>query len=1053
MRKSILLFYLCFIVGGLLSFTTLYLNAQTVDSTGLFPAIKSGSTDTIVHASVVYYDVDNDNVFDAVFTLSAGPVTAWGQYSVAAPFYSDGIYAYNTSGTEADTLIGVVPGEKYDLWIDVDMDNLNANYWVKAQNMDYAALILSDGGFRRTDIDSIARWSAIHNSGGEPDSLGSITFELAEASDIPGIDIALLSGLTVDVGNLNPEFDAATTSYNLVVPYGTTTVNVKAITAVYGASVSGTGAIDVSSGSGTASVLVTSYDGSTTQTYTVNITVTDALDDALLSELSVDAGALDPIFHYDSLSYTVIVPVGTASVDVSATPNYSGASVSGDGTVTLTDGSATADIVVTSAGGTVTRTYSIDFVEADGNNYAMYLPGGDGNNSNIDISGLGINTLPYTIEMWIKPEGDQIDNTGLIYHRSTGNSGIQYASGWQGSGKLRFMSNIGSDYGTLTDEVSTDAWHHVAAVLTDTTRIIYLDGKKYKQSIANTDYDFSDGSLYIGWDVDGDNRAFKGVIDEVRIWSIYKDSATIVDNKFAELNGDETGLAGYWNFNLKNVSQAVDLTSNLLHGTITGGEYVYSFDPSDASLAEINISAGALNPDFNPDSLNYDVVLPAGTDTVFVSALTSSPLAGMVISDTVITSSGSGTATIKVTSFDGATTRTYVISFKVYDGSFILTHSYTFEDGTANDEVGGAHGTIVGGTILGGIYTADEEGEYIELPASDIKINQYPEITLELFITAGDNVNGNNVMTSYFGNTTGDYGTNYYFTSHKSRAAISCNNTGEPWNAETGVTGTTIDDGNKHHFVSTLTNDSISWYVDGTFIGKEVLSEDNKIYNLSTDFAYLCKSGYVNDKTWLGSIHEFNIYSGQMDSEKIKARADSFTFEYSHDATLSSLTVNTGFLDPDFDSKIYAYLLAVPFGTSSVTFAATASHENAIVGGDNGTFVLDGGVDTAKISVTAEDGATKHTYSVIIKVQPTFTEEPIVSDILVYPNVASNGFNVHFGENIPGIVEVFNCTGQLVARRTASAQVEHIPLSRPGVYVVRVEGTGYIKTVKVTIVN
>ena len=967
MKKELLhsflwcLFVLCF-------FSYANLKAQTVDSTGLFTAIKAGATDTVVHASLMYYDVDADGNYDAAFSLSAGPITAWGDYSAAVGFYTDGIKGRNqaTNNLIADTVINVVPGTVTDLWIVVDINNLDANYWVKSADMTYAALILSDGGFRRTDIDSIVRWSAFHNPSGEPDSLGAITVELTSTENIPGINVASLSALNVDVGTLDPVFEPVTTTYSLLVPYGTTTVNVSAASSVFGAPVTGTGPVDVSSGSGTASVTVTSYDGSASETYTVNIAVDDPTDDAILVDISSNIGTVDPIFHSDTLEYDLIVPQGTASIDLSATANYAGATVSGDGTITLTDGSATASIVVTSADASTSETYTVNIMEADGRNYGMYFPGVDGNSSNIDISGLGVDTLPYTIEMWIKPEGTQINNSGLIYHRSTGNAGIQYSSGWQGAGKLRIMTNIGGDYGTLTDAVTTDVWHHIAAVVTDTTRTIYLDGKKYKQTIANADYDFSDGKLYIGWDMGANDRAFKGVIDEVRVWNVYKDSTTLADDKFNTLNGDETGLAGYWNFNLKNSVQAVDLSGNGLHGPITGVTYVASFEPTDATLSGLSVDAGWMSPAFNPDSTTYTVVFPADTNSIEVTAAPSNPLAVVAGTGAVDVSSGSATASIEVTAFDGTTKKTYIINFVEYDGNLSLTHSYTFEEGTAADVVGGADGTVVGGTINDGAYTASADGEYIDLPAGDITIDRYPSITLELCITAGNGVNGTNVMTSYFGNTTGSYGTDYYFTSHKSRAAISCNNTSSPWSAESGVTGTTLDDGKKHHLVSTLTNDSISWYVDGQLVGKAEVSADNKIKNLGTDYAYLCKSGYTGDKTWMGTVHEYNIFVGEMTDSAIVARALAFLPDTI--ATLSSLSVDAGSLVPEFNADSTEYTLTVPYGMNLVTVTAVPDDENSTVTGD-GAIDVSSGSATATIVVTAEDGTTTLTYTIEITVE------------------------------------------------------------------------------------
>jgi endo-1,4-beta-xylanase len=130
-------------------------------------------------------------------------------------------------------------------------------------------------------------------------------------------------------------------------------------------------------------------------------------------------------------------------------------------------------------------------------------------------------------------------------------------------------------------------------------------------------------------------------------------------------------------------------------------------------------------------------------------------------------------------------------------------------------------------------------------------------------------------MLAFFGNTQNSIGVNYYFMTAArldsvSRTAISCNNTSTPWSAETGVNGTEYDDGKLHHMVSTLTNDSIKLYIDGTLTGAKQLDTNNNISRISRAFAYLAKSGYTGDLQWIGRIHEFNIYNKVLDSSEVR---------------------------------------------------------------------------------------------------------------------------------------------------------------------------------------
>ena len=219
---------------------------------------------------------------------------------------------------------------------------------------------------------------------------------------------------------------------------------------------------------------------------------------------------------------------------------------------------------------------------------------------------------------------------------------------------------------------------------------------------------------------------------------------------------------------------------------------------------------------------------------------------------------------------------TYSIAIAQVDpGTSNLTHSWTFDDGTANDYVGHANGKLVGGaTISGGALTTSAQGQYMEMPAASIALNAYKEITLETWYTPTKNANPSFTMLSFFGNTQNSVGVNYYFITAArldsvSRAAISCNNTSTPWSAETGVNGPEYDDGKLHHMISTLTKDSIKIYIDGTSTGAAKLDTNNSINRISTAFAYLAKSGYTGDAQWIGRIHEFNIYNKALNSAEV----------------------------------------------------------------------------------------------------------------------------------------------------------------------------------------
>lgn len=155
-------------------------------------------------------------------------------------------------------------------------------------------------------------------------------------------------------------FAAGTTSYNVTVPFSATTNTVVTATTNNTAAqvvVTGPNAVI-----GTATIVVTAEDGTTTKTYTVNITKAAASSDATLSALQYN-GTSVPNFSANTLTYSVELPYGTtAAAQVTATANYSAANVQ---ITQPTAAAGSATIVVTAEDGTTTKTYTITFTVAE----------------------------------------------------------------------------------------------------------------------------------------------------------------------------------------------------------------------------------------------------------------------------------------------------------------------------------------------------------------------------------------------------------------------------------------------------------------------------------------------------------------------------------------------------------------------------------------------------------------------------------------------------------------------------------------------------------------
>ncbi|MEL0455562.1 LamG-like jellyroll fold domain-containing protein [Flavobacteriaceae bacterium SZ-1-7] len=263
----------------------------------------------------------------------------------------------------------------------------------------------------------------------------------------------------------------------------------------------------------------------------------------------------------------------------------------------------------------------------------------------------------------------------------------------------------------------------------------------------------------------------------------------------------------------------------------------------------------------------------------------------------------------------------------------VLKHSYTFDDGTAKDVVGEAHGIIKGNCeILNGLFITDEEGDYIELPADKININEYSAISLEAYVIAGK-ANETHTMLSYFGNKSNEVGVDYIFqtliNNETCGTSISCKNYEVPWETHNNVGGQAIQDDRFHHIVTTFDNHELKFYIDGKLVHSPIDNEDNIIENLSNKFAYLCKSGYMQDQTWLGAIDTFNIYEGILDEKTIAKSAKRLE---EHEKKLDKFLVNN-----------YKTQIAKPELRHSYTFDNGTA--NDIIGGAHGTILGDGKIE------------------------------------------------------------------------------------------------------------
>jgi hypothetical protein len=232
---------------------------------------------------------------------------------------------------------------------------------------------------------------------------------------------------------------------------------------------------------------------------------------------------------------------------------------------------------------------------------------------------------------------------------------------------------------------------------------------------------------------------------------------------------------------------------------------------------------------------------------------------------------------------------------QVDPGSANLIHLWTFEDGTANDLIGAAHGELLGNNIYvdnGDLVTVPNgdgvADSWVELPGYEIDIGgTCDEVAIAVWFTPDT---ANNYWNSlwFFGDDgqgagMGSDGMGFQPRREdtKARFWFTTGNPSAPYNNEDGVddVGNNYNNDTLYHVVCQVNSlgdqGEIMMYHDAVLIGTTTLTadatagKDNCIYNISPNFARFCHSCYSGDTPWLGRLHEVAMFNKALSDEEV----------------------------------------------------------------------------------------------------------------------------------------------------------------------------------------
>ena len=174
---------------------------------------------------------------------------------------------------------------------------------------------------------------------------------------------------------------------------------------------------------------------------------------------------------------------------------------------------------------------------------------------------------------------------------------------------------------TTTTSANDGSWHHIAVTWSSDGNVcLYKDGLVAAQTINSAvktalQQFTSSSSFVIGQEQDGDgpytfdvNQAFKGDMDEFRVWSVARSAEEIANNRGRRLEGTEPGLVAYLRFDEgSGLAVANAASGSPVTATATGISWTNSGAEIWAPLVEsldadqLTVNSARLRARVNPD--------------------------------------------------------------------------------------------------------------------------------------------------------------------------------------------------------------------------------------------------------------------------------------------------------------------------------------------------------------------------------------------------------------------------------------------------------------------
>ena len=559
-----------------------------------------------------------DNALKVTVTAQDGTTTK--EYTINIHRKSDDatLSSMTVTSDPAGTLSPAFDPTKTEYTFSVDADEDEVT--ISAETTDGNATVTGTGTYNpRTD----GPVEIVVTSESGTTKTYTITFDVAESSNADLSDLGV-TGYTID-----PTFDKDTTEYNVTVPSDVDKATITAELADDRGSVTGFGEKDLDYGENSFDVVVTAEDGTTTKTYTVNITRTKK-DIATLTTLLVDDVEV-PGFREDKYEYDLgDVASDKTTIKIDATTTDLDATIEGTGTKNLQVGNNSFDVVITAQNGTTTKTYTIKVKRLQSDN---------------SLATLTVSSDPAgTLSPAFDPE-----TTTYTYVADPDETEIT-VSATVPDGSNATITGEGTYDPRTTDKVE------IVVKAEDGTEKTYTINLELAKS-SNADL----SSLGV------EGRTISPTFDKDTLeYTLTVSSDVESANIVAELADDRATLTGTGNKDLNYGSNPFEVKVTAEDGT-TEKTYKVTITrekKTDATLSDIKVNGVSIQG-FDPDTTEYTVdAVNSDVDSITLDATLSDPDATLTGTGTKTVQTGPNSFDIVVTAQDGETTKTYTVNVK-----------------------------------------------------------------------------------------------------------------------------------------------------------------------------------------------------------------------------------------------------------------------------------------------------------------------------------------------------------------------------------------------------